>query len=167
MNSSSRILCFNGFLWIFRIFYFGQYVSVLPLGSISWAMHLYFIWFSWKGQEPFSIAIKINWNKIDSYNFMSLAYSYKDKCMLKVTSDHNKKVIPFTLFIMKSLLKVHKLALEVLSFLLWSACVKDQLVDMNIQGLSWGQKFRSISRIPNGFKIIFFLVENIFFPILW
>ena len=45
--------------------------------NTSWAMHLHYIWVSWKGRKQTSATIKINWSKIHYYNLASLAYSYK------------------------------------------------------------------------------------------
>ena len=58
---------------------------------------------------------------------------------------------------MKLLLNVI-LYLKVFPFHMLSAWVKHQIVDINIQGFSWGQQFCFMRRISNGRKILFFLI---------
>ena len=60
---------------------------------------------------------------------------------------------------MKLLLNVN-LHLKVLPFHMLSAWVKHQIVNINIQGFSSGQKFCFMRRISNGLKILFFPMER-------
>ena len=84
--------------------------------------------------------------------------------MPKVISGHIKFEVPVHHEI------IVECKLEVRSFHILSARVKHQMVvDINIQGLSYAKNSGPFlcHRIPNVSKIQFFLVENIFFPIIY
>ena len=89
--------------------------------------------------------------------------------MPQVISDHTINVKLYINLALCSSWKIVacKPLLEVFSFHMLSAWVKHQIIIINIQGFSQGQKFYGMHRVHSGFKIPFFSMANIFFPIRW
>ena len=119
-------------------------------------------------QYIFMIHVMTQLQGRDRNNFQKLikilqGHPQGDKHMPKVVSRRNKIS---TLFVIKSLFNVSLCTWN--TFISHVVCLdKTSNSWYNYSGPFLGRKFCGMHRIPNLFKIRFFPVENILFPILW
>ena len=135
-----------------NVYVFKFRTLISQFGNTWWAIHLHDICHDSAGKERnnFQQLIKILHLDLNSLLLKKVTHYQIGTCP-QVISGHNKIS---SLFIMKSLLNVNLYT--------WTAFISHVLCLSKSPFLD-----QNFCAIPNAFKIHFFLVENIFFLILW